>query len=197
FLPLTFCFFNLYSLHFPSPFFNLGYTFCSLASSLSCVSCALEKTMSAGAVEESIRKYKGVRCRRWGKWVSEIRVPGTQERLWLGSYSTPEGAAIAHDIAHYCLRRPSSLNGLNFPSMLPPNLNVNMSPKSVQKAASDAGMAVDAQMIVISNETKASENSGVIVGMETESWENDSSGSWEGSVGKEGEALSISVEDYL
>ncbi|XP_022719809.1 ethylene-responsive transcription factor ERF020-like [Durio zibethinus] len=161
----------------------------------------------SGPVEESFgngsnpeRKYKGVRRRRWGKWVSEIRVPGTQERLWLGSYSTPEAAAISHDIAFFCLRRPSSLNALNFPSMLPPNVNANMSPKSIQKAASDAGMAVDAQMIVsrpINNEIKGNENSGII-GMETESWENDSSnGSWEGSMGKEFEALSISVEDYL
>ena len=164
--------------------------------------------MSAAAVEQSFGnigsnpqgKYKGVRRRRWGKWVSEIRVPGTQERLWLGSYSTPEGAAIAHDIAFYCLRRPSSLNALNFLSILPPNINANMSPKSIQKAASDAGMTVDAQMIVsspIKNEIRENENS-VIRGMETESWENNnSSGSWEGSVGKEGEALNISVEDYL
>ncbi|XP_022773558.1 ethylene-responsive transcription factor ERF020-like [Durio zibethinus] len=155
---------------------------------------------AAAAVEERFgigcnpqRKYKGVRRRRWGKWVSEIRVLGTQERLWLGSYSTPEGAAIVRDIAFYCLRRPSSLSALNFPSMLPPNVNANMSPRSIQKAALDAGMAVDAQMIVSS----PIDNS-VIMGMETESWENDSSrGSREGSVGKEGGAFSISVEDYL
>ncbi|GMJ08907.1 hypothetical protein like AT1G71520 [Hibiscus trionum] len=96
---------------------------------------------SSGADE---KKYKGVRRRRWGKWVSEIRVSGTEERLWLGSYSTPEAAAVAHNIAFYCLRRPSSLTALNFPSMLPPCVNSDMSPKSVQKAASDAGMAVDA-----------------------------------------------------
>ncbi|XVF63390.1 hypothetical protein PTKIN_Ptkin09bG0083700 [Pterospermum kingtungense] len=164
--------------------------------------------MSAVAAEEdsfgircnySERKYKGVRRRKWGKWVTEIRVPGTQERLWLGSYSSPEGAAVAHDIAFYCLRKPSSLNSLNFPSMLPPNVNANMSPKSIQRAASEAGMAVDAQMIINNDGVKAIENSTVITGMETESWENDntSSGSWEGSGGKEGEALSISVEDYL
>ncbi|PKI55018.1 ethylene-responsive transcription factor ERF020 [Punica granatum] len=93
------------------------------------------------------RKYSGVRCRKWGKWVSEIRVPGTQERLWLGSYSTPEGAAMAHDIAYYCLRQPTSLDKLNFPSLLPPGLRGDLSPGSVQKAASDAGMAIDAQFI--------------------------------------------------
>ncbi|KAK4752025.1 hypothetical protein SAY87_020823 [Trapa incisa] len=94
------------------------------------------------------RSYSGVRRRKWGKWVSEIRVPGTQERLWLGSYSTPEGAAVAHDIAVYCLRRPASLDRLNFPALLPAGLRADMSLMSVQKAASDAGMAIDAQFIM-------------------------------------------------
>jgi len=53
---------------------------------------------------ERRRGYKGVRRRRWGKWVSEIRVPGTRERLWLGSYATPEAAAVAHGTAVYLLR---------------------------------------------------------------------------------------------
>ncbi|KAL0359987.1 UNVERIFIED_CONTAM: Ethylene-responsive transcription factor [Sesamum radiatum] len=56
----------------------------------------------------SHKKYKGIRRRKWGKWVSEIRVPGTPERLWLGSYATPEAAAVAHDVAFYCLRGNSS-----------------------------------------------------------------------------------------
>ncbi|KAE8733369.1 ERF019 protein [Hibiscus syriacus] len=155
--------------------------------------------MSGFKVDESFsdgngeRKYKGVRRRRWGKWVSEIRVPGSQERLWLGSYSTPEGAAIAHDVAFYCLRRPSSLNCLNFPTMLSPNVNANMSPKSIQRAASDAGMAVDAvrgmEISPVGNETYNGNGNGnggsVTMGIVTESWE-------EG-----GEALSISVDDYL
>ncbi|XP_065635895.1 ethylene-responsive transcription factor ERF011-like [Quercus suber] len=78
----------------------------------------------------SQKKYKGVRQRKWGKWVSEIRVPGTQERLWLGSYSTPEAAAMARDVAFYCLHKPSTLEKLNFPSMSPScSLRTDMSPR--------------------------------------------------------------------
>ncbi|CAK9171867.1 unnamed protein product [Ilex paraguariensis] len=137
------------------------------------------------------KKYKGVRCRKWGKWVSEIRVPGTKERLWLGSYSTPEAAAVAHDIAYYCLRGPSLLHNLNFPSILPATAQTGLSPRSIQKAASDAGMAIDAQFTIrCPSKDKVKVN---------EVWSNgeDSSGSWEASVMREGEALNISVEDYI
>ncbi|PIA61982.1 hypothetical protein AQUCO_00200165v1 [Aquilegia coerulea] len=48
--------------------------------------------------------FKGVRMKTWGKWVSEIRKPQSKERIWLGSYDTPEKAARAYDAALYCLR---------------------------------------------------------------------------------------------
>ncbi|GFQ00625.1 ethylene-responsive transcription factor erf020 [Phtheirospermum japonicum] len=97
--------------------------------------------------DSSQKKYKGVRRRKWGKWVSEIRVPGTPERLWLGSYATPEAAAVAHDVASYCLRGNSSPQNLNFPLVLPAGARPGLSPRSVQRAASDAGLATDARLI--------------------------------------------------
>ncbi|KAK1422186.1 hypothetical protein QVD17_25133 [Tagetes erecta] len=132
----------------------------------SSISSSCTSGKAAGTHQE--KKYKGIRCRRWGKWVSEIRVPGTQERLWLGTYSTPEGAAMAHDVASYSLRGDISLRKLNFPSMLPPTARTDLSPRSIQKVASDAGMAMDARYIT-SRGTEPNNN----------------------------EALNISVDDYL
>ncbi|CAL5051593.1 unnamed protein product [Urochloa decumbens] len=64
--------------------------------------------------------YKGVRRRKSGSWVSEIRLPNSRERIWLGSHDTPEKAARAFDAAFVCLRGPGSgTDGLNFPGSPP------------------------------------------------------------------------------
>ncbi|KAJ8501200.1 hypothetical protein OPV22_011752 [Ensete ventricosum] len=73
----------------------------------------------AGSMEESPEsgrgkaaavapRYRGVRRRKWGTWVAEVRLPSSRARLWLGSYPTPEMAALAHDAAVYSLRGPGA-----------------------------------------------------------------------------------------
>ncbi|CAO2841662.1 unnamed protein product [Amaranthus hypochondriacus] len=79
-------------------------------------------------------KYKGVRKRKWGKWVSEIRLPNSRERIWLGSYDSPEKAARAFDAAQFCLRGKSA--NFNFPDN-PPDIagGQSMTPSEIQAAA--------------------------------------------------------------
>jgi len=160
-------------------------------------------TSTTSTSDDNNKKFKGVRRRKWGKWVSEIRVPGSQERLWLGTYATPEAAAVAHDVAFYCLKRPSTLDKLNFPEILSSyciqqrdNL---MSPRSVQKVASDVAMDVDARNIASQATTLPEMNHMDNVVADDVFW-------WDGLGDDQGvtqvfsqqhEDLNISIDDYL
>ncbi|XP_073051448.1 ethylene-responsive transcription factor ERF017-like [Primulina eburnea] len=93
-----------------------------------------ERSCHSAAASSSSRKYKGVRRRKWGKYVSEIRLPNSRERIWLGSHDTAEKAARAFDAALFCLRGGKAK--FNFPDNPPeiPN-GESLSPGSIQDAA--------------------------------------------------------------
>ncbi|CAN0879213.1 Ethylene-responsive transcription factor 13 [Linum grandiflorum] len=81
-----------------------------------CPAVPVEKRRSISETSTATWKFKGVRRRPWGKYAAEIRDPKRNgARIWLGTYESPEDAALAYDRAAFEMRGAKAK--LNFPHL--------------------------------------------------------------------------------
>ncbi|KAI3838869.1 hypothetical protein MKX03_002645 [Papaver bracteatum] len=111
----------------------------SSSSSSSLLKLVSHKKTSGRKIFKETRHpiYRGVRARKNDKWVCEVREPNSKSRIWLGTHSSAEIAARAHDVAAIALRGKSAPLNFEDSLWLLPRAK-SSSAKDIQLAAAEA-----------------------------------------------------------